>query len=211
MKFNRGYIIIGPPQHGKSTVVRGIVMEHLRAHPNGIALVHDKNRQFRKICARYETIAEYRAASAKAVAEKSTTFPHGASFGCSSTEVAQLAYDIGREHNDMDNVRVPIVLANDETSLMETSGPTHIAKIDLEINANRAHLGICPIYNVQRPTALTEAFYSMATDVIIFSQPSPRRTATLEELLGLRDGTLDEIVGWPKYKHKHWKQGEGLV
>jgi len=210
VKFNRGYIVIAPPQHGKTTVVKAITIEHLRTYPTGIALVHDKNRQFLDICARYETIAEFRAAAAKA-ANENVPFPRGASFGCSSTEVSQLAYDLGRKHNTMEDVRMPILDVNDETSLMETSGSTHIAQIDLEINANRAHLGICPVYNAQRPTALTEAFYSMATDVIIFSMPSRRKARVLEEYLGLPDNALDGIVGWPKYKHVHWKQGEGLV
>ena len=209
MELDKAVIVIGPPKHGKTTIARGLVLEHLTAYATGFALVHDPNRQLRS-CRRYESVAQFRAACAAAVRDKKP-IPRGASFGGKASELSAFARELGQLHNSDTNVQVPILLVYDESSLMDTSGSTHISDVDLEINANRRHWGIAPVYNLQRPTALTEAFYTMATDVYVFSQPGARKTRTLEEYLGLGDGRLDGLVGRPKFVHVHWKQGEGLV
>lgn len=209
-ELDQAAIVVGLPKHGKTTIARMLVKEHLEKWGSGIAIVQDYNRQFGDLCARYETVEAFRAAATKARKEK-RALPRGAAFGCKSSALAELARELGRLHNRDTDVRVPIMLVYDEASLMDTSGSTHISDIDEEINANRRHMGIAPVYNIQRPTALTEAFYTTATDVYVFSMPSAKRTSKLEELLGLADDRLAPLVGKPKFVHVHWKQGEGLV
>ena len=210
MELDQAVIVIGPPKHGKTTIGRELVKAHLEKYPTGIALVHDTNRQFTDLCRWTGSVAACRANVTAARREKKP-IARGWAFGGESTPVSELAAELGQLHNRADDVRVPILLVYDETSMMESSGSTHIAQIDLRINANRRHWGIAPVYNLQRPTALTEAFYTMSTDVYVFAQPSERRTRVLEEYLGLADGRLARLVGAGKYTHAHWRQGEGLV
>lgn len=210
MELDYEAILIGPPKHGKTTIVRELVLEHLRTYATGLALVHDTNRQYLDICACYESVGEFRAAAAAAGAS-GTPLARGASIGGDSTPIAELAWELGGIHNRDDRVAIPIMLAYDETSMMDSSGSTFITKIDLQINANRRHRGIAPVYNVQRLTALTEAFYDMTTDVYVFAQHKRRRVRQIEDQLGLEDGTLNVLLGAQKFVHVHWKQGEGLV
>jgi hypothetical protein len=208
-KFDFAAVIIGPPRHGKTTVARELVKQHLAQYPTGYAVVHDPHRDFRDLCATYDDADAWYRALAAAPSDK--PFPRGASVGGSADRMRELAVSIGRARNHADNVRVPILIVYDESSLMGTSGATHISQGDVELLSNRAHWGIGAVYNVQRPTALTEAFYSMATDVYVFALPSSRRTQVLEEYLGLPEHALDDLVGAQKYKFRHWRSGEGLV
>jgi len=210
VSFNSATVIVGPPQYGKTTIARDVALAFLREHPKGLVMAHDPNRQFRDFCRTYETAADWRAKLARA-ASKSEPFARGASIGGSAAELAQVAIELGRRWNTADRVRVPLLLVYDESSLLETSGSSHIGQADTQLLSNRRHWGIGPIYNVQRPTALTEAFYSMATDVYILAQPSERRTGVLEEYLGLKGGALSSLVGAPKFRFAHWRAGEGLV
>lgn len=206
-EFNFASVIVGPPQMGKTTIARTLVRDHLAA--GGWAFVHDPNRQFRDMCAVYDDAAAWRAAAA--AAGKETPFPRGASLGGKATDVTQLAVDIGRAHNTADNIRVPIMLVYDESSLMGSSGGSYVGELDNALLSNRRHWGVGPVYNVQRPTALTEGFYNLATDVFILAQSSDRRTRVLEEYLGLPDGALDALVGAEPFTFRHWKAGKGLV
>lgn len=208
--YNFAAVIVGPPQSGKTTIVRKLVLDHLAAHPDNLALVHDPNRQFRDLCAVYETAKDWRAAISKAGVGVAS-FPHGASVGGSASELTAAAIEIGRAHNRAGAIRVPILLAYDESSLMGSSGPTHLGDQDTQLLSNRRHWGIGPVYNVQRVTALTEGFYTMATDVYVLTQPSESRTEKIEEYIGLPKGALRELVGAPRYKYKHWTAEKGLV
>jgi len=209
-EYNFAAVVVGPPQAGKTTIVRGLVIEHLQRYPTGLALVHDPNRQFRDICQTWETADAWRAAIAAAAAKKAP-FPAGASIGGAASDLTKVAIELGRARNTAGNVRIPILLAYDESSLMGTSGTSYIGELDTQLLSNRRHWGIGPVYNVQRPTALTEAFYSMATDVYILTQPSPRRTAVIEEYLGLPPDALAELVGAERFRYRHWQAGKGLV
>lgn len=208
--FNHAVVIVGLPGHGKTTIARGEVHHHLSTFPTGIALVHDPNRQFRDLCAVYDDVTAYRAAAAAAVAAKKP-FPRGASIGGNAVDVTRLAVELGRAHNTAGNVKVPILDVKDESSLVTSSGSTFMGELDTQLLSNRRHWGIAPIYNVQKPTALTEGFYTMATRVVIFAQPSERRTRVLEEYLGLPDGALAELVGAPPFRYVEWQSGKGLV
>ena len=209
-QFNHAVVIVGLPRHGKTSIARDEVRDHLATYPQGRALVHDPQRQFRDLCAMFDDVAHWKRELHAAIAAKKP-FPHGASIGGEASEVRDAAIELGKLHNRADNVRVPIMLVYDESSLMDTSGPTHMDKADTALLSNRAHWGIATLYNVQRPTALPEGFYSMATRVVIFAQPSERRTRVLEEYLGLADGALFELVGAPPYKHLVWESGKGIV
>ncbi len=209
-EFNKAVVIVGPPQYGKTTIARTEAIEHLAKHPKGLVLAHDPNRQFRDFCAVYETAAEWRAAMTRA-ASKGTPFARGASIGGSSAELTKVAIELGRRWNTADRVRVPIFLVYDESSLLEGSGSSHIGQQETQLLSNRRHWGIAPLYNVQRPTALTEAFYSMATDVYVLAQPGEGRTKVIEDYLGLRAGSLSHLVGARKFCFSHWRAGEGLV
>ena len=208
--YNFSAIVVGPPQAGKTTIVRSIVMEHLTTHGTGLALVHDPNRQFRDVCATYDTVDEWRKAITEAGAAQKP-FPRGASIGGSTSALTQAAIELGKARNRAGAVRVPILLAYDESSLMDSSGPTHLAGLDTQLLSNRRHWGIGTVYNVQRVTALTEGFYSMATDVYVLTQPSETRTQKIEEYIGLPAGSLRSLVGAPRYRYAHWTAEKGLV
>lgn len=208
--FNHAVVVVGPPQYGKTTIARAEAVAHLRAHAAGLVLAHDPNRQFRDFCRVYESAADWRAALDRAQ-RKREPFARGASIGGSAAELTRTAIELGRARNAAGAVRVPILLVYDESSLMETSGGSWMGKDETQLLSNRRHWGIAPLYNVQRPTALTEAFYSMATDVYVFAQPSERRTEVIEEYLGLPRGALRSLVGAPRYQFAHWRAGEGLV
>lgn len=208
--FNHAVVIVGLPGHGKTTVARAEVLEHLKTHANGVALVHDPNRQFKDLCACYESVAAWRAAAAAAAAAKQP-FPRGASIGGKASELTLAAIELGKRHNTAESTRVPVLVVYDESSLLDSSGSTYMGELDVQLLSNRRHWGIAPVYNVQKPTALQEGFYTMATRVYVFAQPSERRTRVLEDYLGLSDGELAELVGAQPFRYKLWCSGRGLV
>src|SRR5258707_8644161 len=124
-------IVIGPPKHGKTTYVRGMVIDHLSTYPTGIALVQDTNGdQFPDICKTYDSTDQYRQAVV-AAAGANQKLPRGSAFrGFSSNAIRELAIEIGEKYNSADAVFVPIMLVYDETSMMESSGSTHIDRSD---------------------------------------------------------------------------------
>lgn len=201
--LNQAIIIVGPPQHGKTTKARQFAADFATA--GGWVVVHDPNRQFRDLADCYEDAAEWRA---KLVAKQPMC--RIASVGGAAADVTRTVVELGRAHNQAGNVKLPLMLVYDESSLLGSSGASYIGESDNQLLSNRRHWGIATLYNVQRPTALTEGFYTLATDVIVFSQPSVRRTAVLEEYLGLKEGALTKLVGGPKFQYIHWRAGEGV-
>lgn len=204
-------VLCGLPKHGKTTRARELGLDFLQRLPSGRLFVHDKHEQFSPdICALYQNPDEWRAKAAAAAAE-GKPFPRGASFWrCKASDVTRLVVELGEKHNRAKNVRVPMMLVYDESSLMDTSGPTHMDALDIELFSNRRHYGVHPVYNVQRPGALVESFFTQSTEVGIFSQPSEDWIKTLETRLGLK-GRLGALLGGPKFKYARWRQGEGLV
>lgn len=210
-EVDQSYIIVGPPKSGKTTLVRQLCIDHLERYPSGIALVHDVNRQFRDICVHYETVDQYRAAS-RSAALTGQPFARGAAFGCfDAAPIAELALELGRSHNDAQDVRIPIFLAYDETSMLESSGSTHVGRRDLQLSTTRRHLGISLAYNLQRQGALMQAFYGNATDVAVFTQSNEDDVRELERKLGLQKGALQRCIAAERFTFAHWKQGRGLV
>jgi hypothetical protein len=206
-EIDQATIIVGLPKHGKTTIARRVALEHLTKYPTGRVLAHDLHQQFvPDLAAAYETIEQWRAAQMDATKPA----PRGASFQCSSAEVARLAVELGKRHNKAKDVKLPIALIFDEASLMDTSGPTFMDRLDFQLFANRRHWGLAPVFNVQRQSSLMSAFYEQATDVYIFSQ-TDENARELERKLSLPKGALAPTVNAPKYRHLHWRQGEGIV
>lgn len=210
LDFNSAGVVLGPPQCGKTTVVLQRAYKHLTTYPTGLVLAHDPNRQFRELCVMYEDATAYRRAFERACGTREP-FPRGASIGGEADDVRELAIDIGRGINTAGNVRVPIQLPYDESSLLASSGSTHTGKRERALLSNRRHWGIEPIYNAQTAAALEAAFFALSTFVIMFRQTSERETAKLEERLGLRPGALRFLVDAKRFAHKLWEAGKGLV
>jgi hypothetical protein len=205
-------LLCGLPKHGKTTRARELALSHLQTFPTGRVFVHDKHEQFAPdLCALYATPDEWRAKAAAAAAE-GKPFPRGASFWrCKASDVTRLVIELGEKHNRMKDVRVPMMCVYDETSLMDTSGPTHMDAIDMELFSNRRHYGVHPIYNVQRPGGVVESFFTQSTEVAIFAQPSDDWVKTLEHRLAGTKGRLEALLNAPKFKYAKWRMGEGLA
>lgn len=205
-------LIVGPPKSGKTTVMRRWVFEFLKEHPTGIAIVHDTQMQFKDLCESYATADDYRA-KARAAAKSNTPLARGIAITTHESQtVLELALGMGEHHNvGRDHKRMPIFLALDETSVLESTGSTYIAKLDWRIATTRRHLGIATAHNLQRSSSLPRGYYEVVTDVIIFRQTSDDGARDLEVKLGLPKMQLQSLVGAPPFRSAHWKQGEGLV
>jgi hypothetical protein len=210
VSFNEQLLVLGPPQCGKTTFVRSYVHQHLTTHANGRAFVHDPNLQFKGVCAIYEDVAAYRRAAAAAVAG-GKPMHRGAGIGGEWHEVRDLAISIGRRANTADRVRVPIVLAADESSMMLDAGSTHTSQNERRLFSTRRHLGIAPVYNAQTAAALVDVYFAFATRVIMFRQPSTRETAKLEQRLSMPDGALTSLTTLENFRYAEWRPGQGLV
>lgn len=201
-RWNLTVIIVGLPGDGKTTVVKRIIANHLRTTP-GIVLAHDPLAQFTSVgCRHYASVAAYRAAAAAAARDKAP-MPRGAAIGGdTSDDVTELAMELGERLNTADRVRVPILVPYDEGSLREGSGSTWMGKVDRRFLALRRHRGVGPVFNVQDVAMLTQGFYRMATDVVLFQLPSDR-ARDLDEKLYLERGTL-ERAGVTRLPHHYY-------
>lgn len=213
--LNRLGILCGPSEYGKSTVLRGEVVDHLASHPRALAFVHDPHGEYvktvkdRGICLEYESAD----AAREALARNRRDLPRGFAIRGSSSAVRDLAMEIGKRHNRKDAVEVPIVQADDESSLIDSSSKTSITKEDLDLVSNRRHYGIYKVLNVQSVRALTEAWFSNATDVWIYSQANEDDARELERRLNLGKGRLlgSRIMNAPPFRFFHWRRGAGLL
>lgn len=210
-EIDQAIITIGPPKCGKTTLVRGACITFLGKHQRGIALVHDVNRQFVDLCAPYETVAQWRAARVAAKLEN-RAFPRGASItGYSEARaIVEAVIELGAMHNTAQRVALPMFVAFDETSMMEDSSSTHIARHDLQMLTTRRHLGVAPAYNLQRGGALMKAFYEASTDVFVFRQSSEESAREIEIKLGVQKGSLRCMLSAENFRYAHWKNPGGL-
>ncbi len=214
-RLNRLGICIGPSDHGKSTVVRGEVVGHLDSHPRALAFVHDPHGEYAKsprdrgICREYESAD----AAREALARNLRDLPRGFAIRGSSSAVRDLAVEVGKRHNTKHAVAVPILQADDESSLLDSSTKTNISKEDLDLCSNRGHYGIYKLLNAQSVKAVTEAWFSNASDVWIFSQANEDDARELEKRLNLKKGRLlsSSIMDAPPFKFFHWRRGKGLL
>lgn len=211
MNLNRVTLLVGGAGFGKSTVVRELALAHLRAHPRALALVHDPHSGMRDFCQTYESAAAVRAAYEASTKPGGPVFHRGSSIRGSSTEVRDLAVEVGARANTMDKVTVPILYGCEETTLMDSSSKTYAERGDLAMLGNRRHLGIHIVMGVQTVEGLTEAWYGQATEVLIFSLVSTAKALELEKRIGLEKGELAPMVRAGKFRYLLWRLGEGLV
>jgi hypothetical protein len=214
VKWNFAAFIIGPPEYGKTSILRKLIRRHLAELPSGIVLVHDPVAQFgRDGAVFFKDAAAYRAAAVAAADEKNPPLPRAASIGGSAEELTKLALQMGeRAGNTQDHVRVPILLAFDEGSLREGSGATWMGKDDNELLATRRHRGVGIVINLQDGSQLTERFFRMSTDVYLMAQTT-EHCQRLDKALMLEKGTL-EAAGVPKlemHRYLHVRLRVGVV
>lgn len=177
-----------------------------------IVFVHDPVFQFAKHgCAVYKDADEWRRKAAAAAAAKQG-MPRGASIGGDAESVTRLALELGERVNRADDVRVKILLAYDEGSLIETSGSTHIGTLDNQLEATRRHRGVGIVRNLQQPTQLMSRFWLMCTDAFILRATS-KQAKQLDDLLLLEPGELTRAgcSRLERYRYIHVRPGEGIV
>lgn len=213
MRWNFCAYIIGPPEYGKTSILRKLVRRHLTELPTGIVLIHDPVAQFAKDgCAFYRDANAYRAAAAAALKAKKP-MPRGASLGGSAEELTRLALSLGeRAGNTQDHVRVPILLGFDEASLRDGSGSTWMGKDDNELLSTRRHRGVGIVMNIQDTGQLTERFFRMSTDNYVLAQTTESATK-LEKALMLERGTLLRagVTQLPIHQYLHVRLRVGVV
>lgn len=213
MKWNFCAYIIGPPEYGKTTLLRQLVERHFKSMPTGIVFVHDPVAQFAGDgCAYYKDANAWRAAAADVAKNKGATMPRGASVGGSAEDLTRLALSLGEKcGNTHEHVRVPILLAFDEASLRDGSGATWMGKDDNELLATRRHRGVGIVFNLQDASQLTERFFRMSTDVYVFVQTT-ENTWKLEKALMLERGRLaPHVASLEKHDYLHVRLVEGIV
>lgn len=211
VSLNRVTILLGPSEYGKSTIIRTLALEHLNSHPRALALIHDPHWDFDDVGKKYKTAAEVRAAYQASRVEGGPVFARGAAVRGSSSELRDLAVEMGERSNTKDRVTTPIFFAVDETSLMDGSSKTYAEKADLALLSNRRHYGIHVAMGVQEVTNLTAVWFKQATEVYILSQGTIEAVRELEKRIGLPKGKLDRTLNAPRFKFLTWRRGEGLV
>lgn len=207
MKVNYQGITVALPEYGKSSIAAAIIAKKLRE--GRWVFAHDRNRQFNPVTRCYASAGEWRNA-ARAAAERNEPMPRGASMTGKWSEVAALVEELGRRHNSVNAVHMPMLLVADESSLMDTSGATFVDKSDQEVMANRRHLGVELLFNVQTKTMLTEKFWTQATDVYLMAQPE-HRLRELEKACHLRLGSLGVLLNLPPHRYVHVRPGRGFT
>ena len=199
------YLIAGPPRNGKTTFADGLAAKALAE--GWWVFAHDPNHQYKR-CVRYENVAAWRA-SALAAATARTPMPRGASIGGPASELVALVVELGRRHNTDVEAKMPMLVIFDEGSMLDATGATWLGRADGELVATRRHLGIAPVFLIQRASGLHPSLTELATDVVLFRHPSSK-LARLEETLSLEPGELAALATAPPFRFVHVKPGRGI-
>lgn len=210
--WNYAAMVCGPPEHGKTSIIRKLVRRHLTT-TNGIVLAHDPNTTLGRDGLRWYADANaYRVAAREAHANK-TPLPRGAALGGEVEDVMLLAVEIGERAGNRDkHVPLPILAPVDEASEMEDSGSTYMGKADKRMLSRRRHRGVGCVYNLQQATQLMGRFWMYTTDAYLFVQTSDD-ARMLDRYLLLEKGTLERagVTRLPMHNYLHVRRGHGIV
>jgi hypothetical protein len=212
-KVNYFALLIGPPEHGKSSLSAELALDRLKR--GRWILAQDQNHEFGRFCVRYDAAADFKRALARA-SDQGKPFAQGAAFPCAgeqgADEVLELAVELGEQWNRAaGGTREPICVVINEASGFEGAGSTFLGRLQNVCLNQRRHLGIELVYCLTRPSMLPRPVYDVATDAFLFYQPSLERIRTLESLLGLDRGELDRLGALPPHAYVHWtpRRGDG--
>jgi hypothetical protein len=210
-KPNYFALVIGPPEHGKSSLAAQLALERLEA--GRWLLAQDQNGEFGRLCVTYPTTTAF-LAELVAAADEGRSVPAGAAFPCvdGADDVLRLGVTLGEQWNRTHGfTREPICVVINEASGFEGSSSTYLDRLQNVVLNQRRHLGLELVYCLTRPSMLPRPVYDVATDVFLFFQPSSDRTRTLEGLLGLERGALEPLLSLPPHRYLHWtpRRGDG--
>jgi hypothetical protein len=210
-KVNYFALLVGPPEHGKTSLAAELALERLRA--GRWVLCQDQNRELARLCSHYDSAGAFLARVARA-AESGERVPAGAAFPCAgdggADEVLELAAQLGEQWNRAaGGTREPICVVINEASSFDGAGSTFLGKLQNVVLNQRRHLGLELVYCLTRPSMLPRAVYDVATDVYLFFQPSSDRVRTLESNLGLERGELDPLLSLAPHQYMHWQPRRG--
>lgn len=209
MSYNFCGVVVGSAGCGKTTLARALIAKFVAEKPNGIVLASDPVRQYVKDGATYYDDANaWRAAMMQAAREKKPV-ARVSSIGGRPQEVTELAIEIGqRAGNSADDVRVPILMPHDESSLANER--TFVSSQVNQLQATRRHLGVGILYLTQQPGQLNQAYFNAATNIYLFRV----RRGHLKRLADLADVEEFEIAHateLPNFAYIEIQQGLGVV
>jgi hypothetical protein len=210
-KVNYFALLIGPPEHGKTSLAAELALDRLR-HGRWV-LCQDQNRELARLCAHYDSAAAFLTAVARA-ADGNASIPAGAAFPCAgesgADEVLELAVALGEQWNRAaGGTREPLCVVINEAGSFDGAGSTFLGKLQNVALNQRRHLGLELIYCLTRPSMLPRSVYDVATDCFLFFQPSSDRVRTLESNLGLERGDLDPLLSLAPHEYLHWQPRRG--
>jgi hypothetical protein len=204
-------LLIGPPEHGKTSAAAELAEQRLVA--GSFVLAQDPDREFGRFCVRYASAEEFLVAVA-AAAKQGRTLAGGASFRTISPDkLLALAVELGELWNRGDEdagVRQPICIVVNEVSEFEESGSTHIGKGLYAALSQRRHLGLEPIFAMQDPTQLPAKVFGYATEIHLFRHSRHDVVLELERRLGREKGDLVALLDLPAHQRAIWRPVVGF-
>jgi len=213
-ELNEQVLLVGAPGTGKTRLWMYLTTAKWLPNEEWV-FVHDPNGQVRKLGASarlYRDTHAWRAAAAAAAAAKQP-LPRVAGLQCETDELTNLIIELGGRHNRDEDVRFPMRVIYDEGSMMESTGASYAAKLDVRLCSRRRHLGAAPVYLVQEPLMVPKPLWVYATDVYLFEGLEGRE---LEHVIARAHlsrcaAELDVLNTEPGHGVLHCKPYRGIV